>query len=112
VTSGGSSVSIHMVGTYTSNSFTKGHDAGGHLELSDPPVVAQGGFGTPATLGYAQDLNRGEHPFAAGENDIANVALLQQHMTAQFALVTHDQNAPLGAAAVSGSSALLAHGNG
>jgi autotransporter passenger strand-loop-strand repeat protein len=112
VTSGGISVSIKLIGTYTSNSFTISHDPGNHVEIIDPPVVAKGGFATPATLGYAGIVNPTESLFTAGENRIANVPLLQQQMAAQFAPIVHDHNTLVGAAAVSGSTALLAHGHG
>jgi hypothetical protein len=99
VTSGGSSVSIKMIGTYTSNSFTISHDPGNHVEIIDPPVAAKGGSATSPTLGGI-------------ESKIVNVPLPQQYAAAQFALAPGCNDALPTEPSVNGSTALLTHGHG
>ncbi len=40
VKNGATSATISMIGTYTLASFKLGHDASGHVEITDPPVAA------------------------------------------------------------------------
>jgi autotransporter passenger strand-loop-strand repeat protein len=50
VATGGVSATITMVGTYRLASFTLGHDAGGHVEITDPPLVEQQPGDAPAAI--------------------------------------------------------------
>jgi hypothetical protein len=43
VSNGGNSVSVNLIGSYTSGNFAFGNDGNGGLEVYDPPVVSNGG---------------------------------------------------------------------
>ena len=57
VTSAGHSVaSIDMVGDYVTANFTLGKDASGHVEVTDPKIIAQQPGNAPATITAAEEL--------------------------------------------------------
>ena len=52
ISSGGQIVAkIHMVGDYTTANFTLSADSSGHVEITDPPVVAQQPINAPSSTG-------------------------------------------------------------
>jgi hypothetical protein len=97
VTSGGVTVAdINFIGTYTSATFQLTSGPGGTVKITDPAAGLQPG---------------NERALKPDAGDFANSALFSQYMAVPFGLGPVGEHTPVTEPAVSGSTALLAHGH-
>jgi hypothetical protein len=103
---------INFIGTYTSANFQFASGSGGKVEITDPAASLQAALTVGTTLSYSPIANINADALKPNAGQFANIALFSQYTAGQVALAPAGEHSPTSAPAVSGSTALLAHGHG